>query len=115
MVSLINKHGLSEHKHCDNVVTNANSENARSRMEASSAGNREYRGKGRWVKYWARLGCWISPCYGLFSLGGCFETYKLFISLIFQYFLGHSELWITETVDTESTDMGTHLYLYWKT
>jgi hypothetical protein len=25
--------------------------------------------------------------FHLFSLGGCFETYKLFISLIFQFFL----------------------------
>jgi hypothetical protein len=31
-----------EHKHCDNVATNAYSKNARSRMEASSAGKREY-------------------------------------------------------------------------
>jgi hypothetical protein len=26
----------------------------------------EYGDKRRWVKYWARLGCWISPCYSLF-------------------------------------------------
>jgi hypothetical protein len=37
-------------------------------------------------KYWARLGCWISPCYGLFSLGARFETYEPFISLIFNFF-----------------------------
>jgi hypothetical protein len=55
-------------------------------MEASSVGKREYGDKGRWVKYWARLGCWISPCYGPFSLGADFENYKLFISLIFQIF-----------------------------
>jgi hypothetical protein len=30
---------LSEHKHCDNAATNVNSENGRSRMEASSAGS----------------------------------------------------------------------------
>jgi hypothetical protein len=38
--SLIDKYGLSEHKHCDIAATNANSENARSRMEASSVGKR---------------------------------------------------------------------------
>jgi len=32
------KYGLSEHKHCDNAATNANSENARSRMMASLRG-----------------------------------------------------------------------------
>jgi hypothetical protein len=41
------KQRLSEHKQCDNVVTNANSENTRSRMVAISAGEREYGGKGR--------------------------------------------------------------------
>jgi hypothetical protein len=28
-------------------------------------------------KNWARLGFWISPCYGPFSLGGRFETLSL--------------------------------------
>jgi len=28
--------------------------------------------KGRWVKYWARLGCWISPRYDPFWLGARF-------------------------------------------
>jgi hypothetical protein len=65
-------------------------------MEASSAGKREYGGKGRWFKYWARLGCRISSCYGLFPLGGRFETYKPFISLIFQLFRAavNREYWI---------------------
>jgi hypothetical protein len=45
----IDKNWLSECKHCDNVVTNANSEIARSRMEASSEGKRECGGKGRWI------------------------------------------------------------------
>jgi hypothetical protein len=40
------------------------------------------------VKYRACLGCWISPCYGPFSLGTCFETYEKFISLISQFFCG---------------------------
>jgi hypothetical protein len=47
MVKFIDKYGLSEHEHCDNAATNVNSKNARSRMEASSVGKHEYRGKGR--------------------------------------------------------------------
>jgi hypothetical protein len=43
------------------------------------------------VKYWARLGCWILPCYGQFSLGGLFETYEPFISLLFNFFSGRCE------------------------
>jgi hypothetical protein len=39
--------GLSEHKHGDDVANNANSENTRSRMLASSAGKREYGDKAR--------------------------------------------------------------------
>ena len=41
---------------------------------------REYGDKERRVKYWARLGCCISPCYSPFWLGARF--YGLFISLI---------------------------------
>jgi hypothetical protein len=44
---LIEKQGLSEHKHGNNAATNVNSENARSRMEPSSVGKCEYGGKGR--------------------------------------------------------------------
>jgi hypothetical protein len=47
MVKFIDKLGLSENKCCNNVPTNANNKNARSRMEASSAGKHEYSGKGR--------------------------------------------------------------------
>jgi hypothetical protein len=50
-------------------------------MVASYAGEREYGGKERWVKYWARLGCWISQCYGPFSLGGRYETHEQCIFL----------------------------------
>jgi hypothetical protein len=39
-----------------------------------------------------------------------FETYKPFISLIFQLLSGHSEQQITKTTDSESADMGAHLY-----
>jgi hypothetical protein len=62
------------------------------------------------VKYWARLGCWISPCYGPFSLGGSFEIYKPFISLISHFFSGRGEPWITESADTESADTSARLY-----
>jgi hypothetical protein len=57
-------------------------------MVASSAEKREYGGKGRLVKYWARLGRWISRYYGPFSLDALFETYEPFISLIFKFFFG---------------------------
>jgi hypothetical protein len=36
----------------------------------------------------------------------CFETYDLFISLIFQFFSGRGKPQITETSDTESVDTG---------
>jgi hypothetical protein len=55
------------------------------------------------LKYWAHLGCWISPCYGPISLGVHYETYELFISLIFKFFYGPQ---ITETVDNVSADTG---------
>jgi hypothetical protein len=58
------------------------------------------------------LGSWISPCYGPFSLGGRFETYEPFISVIFRFFPGCGEPWVTETARTESTDMGTQLHSY---
>jgi hypothetical protein len=40
------------------------------------------------------LGCCISPCYGPFSLGGTFDTYEPFISLIFNFFSGRGKQWI---------------------
>jgi hypothetical protein len=51
-------------------------------MVASSAEKREYGGRGRRVRYRARLGCWILQCYGPFSLGARFETYEPFIALM---------------------------------
>jgi hypothetical protein len=65
--------------------------------------------KGKWVKYFAHLGCWISPCYGPFLLGAHFEAYEPFISLIFQFF---PRMQITQTGDAESADMGARLYSY---
>jgi hypothetical protein len=55
-------------------------------MEARSVGKRGCGDKGRWVKYWTGLGCWISPRYSQFSFTAPFETYELFISLDFQFF-----------------------------
>jgi hypothetical protein len=75
-------------------------------MEASSAGKRENGSKEVWIKYWARLGCWISPCYGPFSLGARFETYELLISLIL-FFSSHGKPRITKTANTESAELGT--------
>jgi hypothetical protein len=34
------------------------------------------------------VGYWISPCYGPFLPGACFENYELFISLIFKFLGG---------------------------
>jgi hypothetical protein len=63
---------------------------------------------------WGKFGCWISPCYSPFSLGGRFETYETFISLIFPYLWDRGEQRITEAADTESADIQGHdcIYLY---
>jgi hypothetical protein len=59
------------------------------------------------------LGCWISLCYGPFSVGTHFETYEPFISLISKFFSGHSKTWITETAGTVSADTGrAQLYIH---
>jgi hypothetical protein len=47
----------------------------------------------------SRLGCWISPSYGPFSLGARFETYVPVIYFILQFFSGRGcprvlNLWI---------------------
>jgi hypothetical protein len=52
------------------------------------SGDTQWQWGHRVAVYWARLSCWISPCYGPFSLGGCFETYEPFIYLIFEFFPG---------------------------
>jgi hypothetical protein len=56
------------------------------------------------VKYWAPLGCCISPCYGPFSHGARFETYEPFISLNFKKNFGSRE-----TADIESVNTGARL------
>jgi hypothetical protein len=79
---------LSEHKHCDNAATNSNSEKARSTMVASlreSVGKGTKEDESSTGSVWF---CWISPCFGPFSLGTRLETYEPFISLIFQFFFG---------------------------
>jgi hypothetical protein len=58
--------------------------------------------------YWARLCCWISPCYDPFSLGVRFETYVPFISLILNFFSGRGKPRITETADIELVNTGAH-------
>jgi hypothetical protein len=77
---------LSEYKRCDNVATNSNSENARSRTVASlpgSGGKGTKEDESSTGRVWF---CCISTCFGPFSLGARFETYEPFISLIFQIF-----------------------------
>jgi len=101
---------LSEHKHCDNVATTV-IRTART-LEAEwwkVCRERGYGDKGRWVKYWARLGCWISPCYGPFSLGARFKIHGTFISLIFQIFFRPRP-----TTDTESAVTAVHLNLIYQ-
>jgi hypothetical protein len=88
-------------------------------MEASSAGKQEYGGKGRWVKYWARSGRWISPRCGLFSLGGRFETYEPFIFNFPIFFTGRGKpwilnLWIPGHNCTVISSVPTTLKLLWK-
>jgi hypothetical protein len=84
-------------------------------MEVSYAGKRKYGNKGRGVKHWARLGCWISPCYSPFSFGARFVTYEPFITLIFNFCSGRGKSRITATADTgtadaDSIDTGARLF-----
>jgi len=72
-------------------------------------GKCRYRDKGRWVKYLAHLGCWISPYYSPFS--AC--VWNLWTTYFFNFpnFLGDRvKLQITENTDNESADTGVHLY-----
>jgi hypothetical protein len=61
----------------------------------------QYGGQGSWVKYWARVGCWISPYYGPFSLGARFGNLRTVYLFNFPNFFGPR--WSTDTasVDTE--------------
>jgi hypothetical protein len=64
-------------------------------------------GQRKMSHYRAHLGCWISSCYGPFSLGAHFETYEPFSSLMFQFIFE-----LQWTADTESVDTGARLYLF---
>ena len=75
---------LSEHKHCDNMVTNSNSENARSRMVASlwgSVGTGTKEDESSTGRVWAAGFHHVTDRSRLAR----FENYE-FISLIFQFF-----------------------------
>jgi hypothetical protein len=74
---------LPEHKQYHNAATNAISENARGREQASSLGKREYGGK-QISQVLVAFG--ISTCYGQFSLGARFENHEPFISYFLNYF-----------------------------
>jgi hypothetical protein len=71
----------SEHKHCDNVATNSNSENATRGMVVSLWG---YMNMGTKEDESSAWHIWAAGFP--FSLGAHFENYKPFISLIFTIF-----------------------------
>jgi hypothetical protein len=68
------------------MATNAKSENAKSRMVASSVEKHECGGQRKMSQVLGAFGLLISSCYGPFLLGVCFETYEPFISLILKSF-----------------------------
>jgi hypothetical protein len=45
-------------------------------------------------------------------LGTRFLTYEPYISLIFHFFSGRGQPWITETANTESADTAVHMYIW---
>jgi hypothetical protein len=74
-------------------------------MEASSAGKHGY---GTNEEESSTGHIWTAGFHHIMAHSHLarFETYELFISLILNFFLGHGKPWITETMDTESADMG---------
>jgi hypothetical protein len=82
---------LSEHKHCDNVATNSNSENARSRIVESSTGKNtgieKSVGTGRKEDESSTGRFWAAGYHHVTASSRLarFETYEPFISLIFQF------------------------------
>jgi hypothetical protein len=64
------------------------------------------RGQNEMSQALARLGCWISPCYGSFSISAGFVTYEPFISLNFKFVSGRGKPRIIENADAESATTG---------
>ena len=71
------------------------------------AGKRGYGNKGRWVKYWARLGCWISPVTARSRLARVLKLMNRYFFNFPIFFSGRGNPRITETADT-----GVRLYVY---
>jgi hypothetical protein len=102
---------LAEHRHCDNVATNLSSNNAGSRMVTSlwgSVGTGTKQDKSSTGCIWAAGFHHVTPHSCLVH----FETYEPFVYLIFQLFSIHGKQQITETMNTESVDMGVHMYIF---
>jgi hypothetical protein len=79
---------LSEHKHCNNAATNANSENARSRMVVASSAGSVSTGAKEDESIIERVWAAVFHCYGPFSFGARCETYEQFIYIVFNFFFG---------------------------
>jgi hypothetical protein len=107
----IDKYGLSEHKHCDNAATNANSENANTRQVLR--GEAWVRGQGKTSKLLGPFGLLDFTMLRLVLAWRAF--WKLRTVYFFKFpifFSDRVELRITETVDTESVDTGARPYLF---
>jgi predicted Abi (CAAX) family protease len=98
---------LFEHKHCDNAATNSNSGNARSRMVASL---RVSVGMGTKVDESSTGRVWAAVFRHVMAV----LAWRAFLNLRTVYFFnfpnffsGHGQPWITETVDTV-----VHLYAH---
>jgi hypothetical protein len=72
-------------------------------MEESSVGKHEY-GAKKDESSTRRI--WAAGFYYVTARACLVGVLKLFISLVFQFFSGRSELWTTETADTKSADTG---------
>jgi hypothetical protein len=95
-----------------NAANNMNRENARIKMEASSAGKLNYGNEGTWVKYQVLGAFWLLDLATLVFVLSCHavEAYEMFISLLVKPFSGCGKPRITEILDAELVDMGARLY-----
>ena len=89
----------SEHKHYDNVTTNSNSENARSRMVASVKGS-----VFKWTKEYESSTGRVSAAgfHHVTARSGLARVLKLMKRLFLsfsKYFSGRGKPWITGTMD----------------